>query len=108
MTRSCPRLVARARGVAHGSSSARFVAAPRASNSSTMSGRQVVAGSPREWGRTMVVILRGDRRAGVEQDRRGGVKPGRGRFCAPILIASRFPSQIQMLYATDVDHREWK
>jgi hypothetical protein len=87
MTPSCIRLVAHARGVAHGSSSARFVAAPQASNSSTMSG------SPREWGRTIVVVLCGDRRASVEQDRRGGVKPGRGRFCARILIASRFPSQ---------------
>ena len=37
--RSCPRRVAQASGVAHDSSSARLVGAPRASRSSTMSGR---------------------------------------------------------------------
>jgi len=39
----CPRLVAHASGVAQGSSSPRFVGAPRASNSSTMSGKSLRA-----------------------------------------------------------------
>ena len=83
----CPRRSAHASGVAHGSSSGRLAGAPRASRKSTIS-REITARRPCERRRAVLDVLRGNRRARIEENR-GALGSVLHRSAAHIAAAQR-------------------
>ena len=74
---SCPRRVAHARGVAHGSSSGKLTGACGEQQLDHVG--HVVPGGPSERARAVVIVLGGDRRSRVEQNGRTFQTMRRGR-----------------------------